>query len=215
MKKTLAILISVLLAFALCACGNGGSSDTPTAAANTQSNAPADTTVSSTDGATQALDTVNDTANAGTTLSTPADNTESDTTLSSLAVRQDEDAEAKVAAKLDQYNVDIDLQGLNNNMTTAQMQSIMQDVKPYLGKTIRVTGLYEKTHYDETGLDYNWVIGYDDTGCCAAWSVEIAGDEVPADLAPDTTISLVGTIGTYDELGVTYTVINVDHLAQA
>jgi hypothetical protein len=198
MKKALAVILCVLLAFALCACGSS-----------------TDTTTTKNDGSTQALDTVNDTQNAGTTLSTPATNAESDTTLSSLAVRQDEGKESAAAAQLDQYDVDIDLKGLNNNMTTAQMQSIMQDVKPYLGKTIRVTGLYEKTHYDETNLDYNWVIGYDDTGCCAAWSVEIAGDELPKDLAPDTTISLVGTIGTYDELGVTYTVINIDHFAQA
>lgn len=200
MKKLLAIMLSLLLAFALCACGSN--TDTTTSAPTG-------------DTSTEALDTVNDTQNAGTTLSTPATNAESDTTLSSLAVRQDEGKESAAAAQLDQYDVDIDLKGLNNNMTTAQMQAIMQDVKPYLGKTIRVTGLYEKTHYDETNLDYNWVIGYDDTGCCAAWSVEIAGDELPKDLAPDTTISLVGTIGTYDELGVTYTVINIDHFAQA
>ena len=200
MKKLLAIMLSLLLAFALCACG---------------SNTDTTTSAPSGDTSTEALDTVNDTQNAGTTLSTPATNAESDTTLSSLAVRQDEGKESAAAAQLDQYDVDIDLKGLNNNMTTAQMQAIMQDVKPYLGKTIRVTGLYEKTHYDETNLDYNWVIGYDDTGCCAAWSVEIAGDELPKDLAPDTTISLVGTIGTYDELGVTYTVINIDHFAQA
>ena len=193
-------MLSLLLAFALCACGSN--TDTTTSAPTG-------------DTSTEALDTVNDTQNAGTTLSTPATNAESDTTLSSLAVRQDEGKESAAAAQLDQYDVDIDLKGLNNNMTTAQMQAIMQDVKPYLGKTIRVTGLYEKTHYDETNLDYNWVIGYDDTGCCAAWSVEIAGDQLPKDLAPDTTISLVGTIGTYDELGVTYTVINIDHFAQA
>ena len=168
MKKALAVILCVLLAFALCACGS--ETNNPT------SGAPTDNT------STQALDTVNDTQNAGTTLTTPATNAESDTTLSSLAVRQDEGKESAAAAQLDKYSVDIDLQGLNNNMTTAQMQSIMQDVKPYLGKTIRVTGLYEKTHYDETGLDYNWIIGYDDTGCCAAWSVEIAGDELPKDL---------------------------------
>ena len=100
-------------------------------------------------------------------------------------------------------------------MTTAQMQTIMQDVKPFLGKKIRVTGLYEKTHSDQTGFDYNWIIGYDDTGCCPAWSMEITDDKLPKDLALDTTISLVGTIGTYEELGETYTVINVEHFAQA
>ena len=196
MKKALAILLSVLLAFALCACGSSDNNDTTPAS-------------------TEALDTVNDTANAGTTLSTPATTAADGTTLSTLPVTQNKDEEAAVAAQLDKYSVDIDLNGLNNNMTTAQMQSIMQDVKPYLGKTIRVNGLYEKTHFDQTGLDYNWIIGYDDTGCCAAWSIEIAGDCVPKDLALDTTISLVGTIGTYEELGETYTVINVEHFAQA
>ena len=193
MKKLFSIALALLLALTLCACGGNAGGD-PT---------------------TSALDTVNDTSNAGTTLSSPSDAAPSDTTLSSLAVRQDEAAQQAAADKLASYDVDIDLMGLNNNMTTAQMQAIMQDPSSYMGKTIRVTGIYETSYYEQTGLTYNYIIGYDDTGCCAAWNMEFSREGIPADLERYSVISLVGKIDTYDELGVTYTYINVDHIATA
>ena len=194
MKKLTAILLAGILVFALCACG-GQSQPTP-----------ADTTAPQSDN----VDVIN-TTDPGTPISVPE--TSADITTSSLAVSENAAQEAALAAKLANYKVDIDLEGLNKNMITAQMTAIAQDSSSYLGKTIRVTGVYDKTYNEALDTYYNWVLGYDETGCCAAWGIEFYGDPVPDVIDSYTPISMVGTISTYDEEGTLYTFIDVSDFA--
>ena len=194
MKKLIAILLAGLLLFSLCACGGQNQPK------------PADTTAPPSDNVDQVS-----TTNPGTSLSVPE--TSADVTTSSLAVSENVEQEAALAAKLADYKVDIDLEGLNKNMITAQMTAITQDPSSYLGKTIRVTGVYDQTYYEQLDKYYNWVLGYDETGCCAAWGIEFYGDEVPETIGSMTPISMVGTISTYDEEGIAYTYIDVSHFA--
>ena len=186
MKKLIAILLAGLLIFSLCACG--GQSQP----------APADTTAPQSDNVDQIS-----TTSPGTSISVPE--TSVDITTSSLAVSENVEQQEAAAAKLADYKVDIDLEGLNKNMITAQMTAISQDPSSYLGKTIRVTGVYDQSYYEQLDKYYNWVLGYDETGCCAAWGIEFYGDEVPEKIDPWTSISMVGTISTYDEEGIAYT----------
>ena len=194
MKKMIAILLAGLLLFSLCACG--GQSQP----------APADTTAPQSDNVDQIS-----TTSPGTSISVPE--TSVDITTSSLAVSENVEQQEAAAAKLADYKVDIDLEGLNKNMITAQMTAISQDPSSYLGKTIRVTGVYDQSYYEQLDKYYNWVLGYDETGCCAAWGIEFYGDEVPEKIDPWTSISMVGTISTYDEEGIAYTYIDVSHFA--
>lgn len=194
MKKLIAILLAGLLLFSLCACG--GQSQP----------APADTTAPQSDNVDQIS-----TTSPGTSISVPE--TSVDITTSSLAVSENVEQQEAAAAKLADYKVDIDLEGLNKNMITAQMTAISQDPSSYLGKTIRVTGVYDQSYYEPTDKYYNYVLGYDETGCCAAWGIEFYGDEVPENIDPWTSISMVGTISTYDEEGIAYTYIDVSHFA--
>ena len=194
MKKLIAILLAGLLLFSLCACG-GQSQPTP-----------ADTTAPQSDNVDQIS-----TTSPGTSISVPE--TSVDITTSSLAVSENVEQQEAAAAKLADYKVDIDLEGLNKNMITAQMTAISQDPSSYLGKTIRVTGVYDQSYYEPTDKYYNYVLGYDETGCCAAWGIEFYGDEVPENIDPWTSISMVGTISTYDEEGIAYTYIDVSHFA--
>ncbi len=195
MKKLTAVLLACLLAFALCACGSSQS----------QSAQPGTTAPPSGN-----VDQITD-PTGGTPISAP-DNS-GDATTSSLAVSENEQEQEAAAAKLADYEVDIDTMGLNNNMVTAQMTAINQDPSSYLGKRIRVTGVYDQTYYEPTDKYYNYVLGYDETGCCAAWGMEFYGDEVPEKIEPYTSISMVGKISTYDEEGITYTFIDVEHFA--
>jgi len=195
MKKLCVCLIACLLVFTLCACGEKSQT------------APSEPTAPPSDN----VDQIQDTTDSGTTLSAP-DNS-SDVTTSSLAVTENLQAQEAAAEKLADYDVDIDTTGLNNNMVTAQMTAITKDPASYLGKRIRVTGVYDKTYYEPTDKYYNYVLGYDDTGCCAAWGIEFYGDEVPAEIETYTSISMVGTISTYEEEGITYVFIDVEHFA--
>ena len=189
MKKLTAFLLAAVLVFSLCACG--GNADP---AAQTDN-----------------VDAVNNTTDAGTPITTPDNN--ADVTTSSLPVSENAEAERAAAAKLADYDVDIDIEGLNKNMVTAQMTAIMQDPASYLGKTIRVTGTYEQTYYEATDKYYNYVLGYDETACCAAWGMEFYGFNVPETTETYTSISMVGTISTYQEEGIDYTYIDVAHFA--
>ena len=186
MKKILVILLSLSLLFAFAACGKNTSPDTTAA------------TVGSTD--------------TGTPVSTntPADD---GTTLSSMAVSEDAAGEAAAAAQLDGYTVDIDLAGKDKTTVTTQMQTIANDPKSYIGKTIRVSGTYEAYYSEATQKTYNNLLGFDTTGCCAAWGIEFYGDAVPDTIPDYETISVVGTIDTYDEDGQAYTFIDVSHFA--
>ncbi|MBQ4207666.1 MAG: hypothetical protein II621_05110 [Clostridia bacterium] len=196
MKKLTALLLAALLVFSLCACGS-----TPNQPAQPDTTAPPSGNV----------DQITDTTDSGTPLTAPTNG--ADVTTSSLAVSENEQEQEAAAAKLADYDVDIDTMGLNNNMVTAQMTAINQDPSSYLGKRIRVTGVYDQTYYEPTDKYYNYVLGYDETGCCAAWGIEFYGDAVPEKIEPYTSISMVGKISTYDEEGITYTFIDVEHFA--
>ncbi len=138
------------------------------------------------------------------------------TTLSTVAVSEDISAAEAKSAKfkaLEKYDVDIDTNGLNKTMLTAQMQSISQEPEKYLGKTIRLTATYQKQKANTGDKFYNFAFGYDDTGCCAAWDIEFYGDSVPDNIEDFSSISMVGKISQYDEDGATYTFIDVRHFA--
>ena len=164
----------------------------------------------------------NENTGAHTTASSasPSGNTDStakqddNTTVSALAVTIDTSVDADKQKRLEdlkQYDVDIDLTTLNTTMLQARVNEILENPNDYKGKTVRVTGSYNKSYYEQTDKYYDYVIGYDQTMCCAAWGIEFMGDCVPEDIEQYTTIGLVGTFDFYEELGQTYFYINVDH----
>lgn len=187
MKKIICLLLSVSVIFAsFAACSkNAGDSDTQ----NTSSATP-----------------------SGTSDST--EQKDDNTTVSALAVTIDTSVDSDKQQQLEdlkQYDVDIDLTTLNTTMLQARVNEILDNPNDYKGKTVRVTGSYNKSYYEQTGKYYNYVLGYDQTMCCAAWGIEFLGDCVPEEIEQYTTIGLVGTFDFYEELGQTYFYINVDH----
>lgn len=140
--------------------------------------------------------------------------TNDNTTVSALAVTIDTSVDEDKQNRLDdlkQYEVDIDLTTLNTTMLQARVNEILENPNDYKGKTVRVTGSYNKSYYEQTDKYYNYVLGYDQTMCCAAWGIEFMGDSVPEEIEPYSTIGLVGTFDFYEELGQTYFYINVEH----
>lgn len=158
-----------------------------------------------------------DAAQNGSTSAAQGSAAANDTTLSTVAVSEDVSAAEAKSAKFDElkkYDVDINTDGLNKNMLTAQMQSIAQEPEKYLGKTIRLTATYQKQASNTADRPYyNYAFGYDDTGCCAAWAIEFYGDNVPENMEDFTSISMVGKISQYDEGGKMYTFVDVEHFA--
>lgn len=152
----------------------------------------------------------------GQTADQTDNSSSNDTTLSTVPVSEDVSAAEAKSEKfkaLEKFDVDIDLNGLNKTMTTAQMTQISNDPESYLGQTIRLTATYQKQQAEDGSRYYNFAFGYDDTGCCAAWYIEFYGDDVPEDMEDFSSISLVGKLDQYDENGRKYLYVDVEHFA--
>ncbi|MDR0221101.1 MAG: hypothetical protein LBI54_06845 [Lachnospiraceae bacterium] len=111
--------------------------------------------------------------------------------------------------------VDVDLTEMSSTMVYAEVYNITNNPDKYMGKTIRMSGPYQPSYFDETGLYYHYVIVEDAAACCASglefvWSGEhVFPDDYPAVQAK---IEVTGVFGSYDELGVTYYYLAVDRI---
>ena len=127
MKKIICLLLTLSVVFAFfAACSKGNE------------NTGAQTTASSA-------------SQSGNTDSTAKQ--DDNTTVSALAVTIDTSVDADKQKRLEdlkQYDVDIDLTTLNTTMLQARVNEILENPNDYKGKTVRVTGSYNKSYYDQT-----------------------------------------------------------------
>ncbi len=101
-------------------------------------------------------------------------------------------------------SVDIDLTALSPTMVYSEVYQMMYYPEDYIGKTVRMEGLYDAYHDENTGNDYYACIIQDATACCAQ-GIEF---RLTQDYEyPDATVNEVevkGTFQLYEEDGVTY-----------
>ncbi|MDR0221261.1 MAG: hypothetical protein LBI54_07660 [Lachnospiraceae bacterium] len=111
--------------------------------------------------------------------------------------------------------VDVDLTEMSSTMVYAEVYNITNNPANYIGKTIRMSGPYQSSYYDETGLYYHYVVVEDAAACCAQglefiWNGEHAFPEDYPQLQAK--IEVTGVFGSYDELGITYYYLAVDDI---
>ncbi|MBR1863183.1 MAG: hypothetical protein IJ806_03745 [Ruminococcus sp.] len=102
-------------------------------------------------------------------------------------------------------DIDIDLVGVNSNITYAQVFAMVNSPEEYVGKTVRVEGTF--AHTVDGGKDYYAVFIADAAACCQQGMEFVRAGEYafPQDYpAVDTDIQVTGTFATYDENGYTY-----------
>lgn len=111
--------------------------------------------------------------------------------------------------------IDIDLTLLSSIMVYSEVYNMVYTPDDYIGKTIKVSGTYSASYYDETDMYYHFVIVDDATECCQSglefvWN----GNHVyPSDYPNEgDTIEIIGVYGSYDELGYTYFYLSVDDI---
>ena len=63
---------------------------------------------------------------------------------------------------------DVDLTKLNSMMTYSTLFNIMLHPDEYLGKTIKIKGVFDSAKDPDTGIDYFAVVIMDDTMCCSS-----------------------------------------------
>ncbi|MCL1798368.1 MAG: hypothetical protein FWG23_01310 [Eggerthellaceae bacterium] len=109
----------------------------------------------------------------------------------------------------------IDLTKMSSTMVYAEVSNIMANPDDYIGKTVRMSGLYYVEAGAEPGKNYHYVVIEDAAACCRQglefiWN----GDHAyPKDYPKEQArIEIVGVFGSYDELGQTYYYVAVDDI---
>ncbi len=95
-------------------------------------------------------------------------------------------------------NVDVDLTSLSSTVVYSEVYNIMSTPENYIGKTIKMSGIFSATHDDITNKDYYACIIKDATACCAQGIEFVLADGYEYPEVGDT-ICVVGTFDTYNE----------------
>lgn len=100
-------------------------------------------------------------------------------------------------------DIDYDLTQMGSDMIYATVYQLMVNPNDYIGKTIKMNGLYYAAYYEPTGQYYHYCIIKDATACCAQ-GMEFVWDngnhKYPDDYPEDySEITVTGTFETYQE----------------
>ena len=112
-------------------------------------------------------------------------------------------------------NVDVDLTSLSSIMVYAEVNNIMTKPDTYLGKTIKMNGLFYTSYYNVNETMYYFVVITDATSCCPqgiefVWNAE---RKYPEDYPDENSkIEVTGVFSSYNELGKTYYHLLVENL---
>ena len=107
-------------------------------------------------------------------------------------------------------SVDVDLTTLSSTMVYAEVVNMMMSPDDYIGRTIRMTGIFTVYQDPETKQVYCGVIVEDATACCAQGFDLVMPEErsYPQDYpAPESEITVVGTLQadrTLEEHGIIF-----------
>ena len=100
-------------------------------------------------------------------------------------------------------SVDVDLTALSATMVYSEVFQMMYYPEDYIGKTVKMEGLFDHYHDDATGKDYYACIIQDATACCAQGiEFQLTDGQYPADSTSD--VAVKGTFETYEENGAKY-----------
>lgn len=91
--------------------------------------------------------------------------------------------------------IDIDISAMPFNIRYAGLVNVYENLPDNIGKTLKVTGTYQKTIEGEN--TYNICMIADELGCCSV-AIEFESD---TEISDGATITVQGTVSTYEENG--------------
>lgn len=109
--------------------------------------------------------------------------------------------------------IDVDLTTMSANMVYSEVYNMLCEPENYMGKTIRMSGIFSVYTDPTTNVSYYTCIIQDATACCAqGLEFDVPDGAYPGDyLVPGETITVTGTFDTYFEGEYEYcTLRNVD-----
>lgn len=115
------------------------------------------------------------------------------------------------AALSNSAEIDVDLTSLSSTMVYSEVYNMISDPYNYLGKTIKMDGLFTVYHDESMGNNYYACIIQDATACCAQGIEFVLTDDYsyPDDYpAEGSEITVVGEFSTYMEDEYQYCTLN-------
>ncbi len=199
MKKRITTILCLALILAMAGCGNNTTankpvSNQPAGVKDVLEQGMAEADYNKADDTSQPAE--NDTQNRKNTenpeIQTPEPSLEPDTDPISADSADD---------------VDVDLTALSSTMVYSEVYNMMVSPEQYIGKTVKMDGLFAYYHDESTGNYYFACIIQDATACCAQ-GIEfvLTEDYVYPDDYPevDEEICVVGVFDTYQDGDYTY-----------
>jgi len=123
--------------------------------------------------------------------------------------------ENRAAAAGAAEGIDLDISVMSDTLAFAQVSVLFDNPDEYFGKTIKISGLYNSSHYEETEQYYHYLVISDASICCKqAVEFKWAGESPYPDDYPgeDTKILITGKFSSYDEDGFMYCYLAVSDL---
>ena len=111
--------------------------------------------------------------------------------------------------------VDIDLTKLSGTMIYAEVYNIMTEPEKYIGKTMKIRGIFKSYPAEDPSINYFFVIIPDATACCESGMEFIwSGEHTFPDDYPEveTEIEISGVFSSYQENGNPYFYIKTDEV---
>lgn len=200
MKKRIGIVLCFVFAFSLAGCGNESVSVRRTEQAPTVS-----------DVLEAGMATEDSKKETNIDLELPAESEEAIDNSRQTGVDENapepepiDESEVIVSAS---DGIDVDLTTLSSTMVYAEVYHMMVQPQDYIGKTIKMNGLFSSYHDEETGKDYFACIILDATACCSQGIEFVLTDDYtyPDDYPEEGgEICVSGVFDTYQEGDYTY-----------
>lgn len=117
------------------------------------------------------------------------------------------DKDSKSENKGGTEGIDVDLTKLSSTMVYSEVYNMMVSPKNYIGKTVKMKGLYSSYHDETSSNNYYFCIIADATACCSQGIEFVLKDEYtyPDDYPKEgENICVVGVFDTYQEGNYTY-----------
>ena len=94
--------------------------------------------------------------------------------------------------------IDVDLTVLSSSMVYAEVYNMMTVPNEYVGKTVKMQGIYDTMYDESTGKQYYFCIIQDATACCAQGIEFVLEDESTYPMSQET-VTVIGRFETYME----------------
>ena len=114
-------------------------------------------------------------------------------------------AEAEVRA------IDVDLTQLSSTMVYAEVFNITNDPQPYLGKVMKLGGMYYSNYIEELEQTYHFVLISDAAACCEQ-GLEFVLPEGQSYPEVGKEVEIVGTFADYLEDGMSFCHVLADEI---